>query len=96
MKMRIRELRQKKGWTIDHMADLTAYSRGYISQLENEKRNPSAEALDVIAQALGVSVPDLYEDRDLGAHLEIMRRLSPEDQAAVVRHALVLAQKADV
>jgi transcriptional regulator with XRE-family HTH domain len=94
MKLRIRELRHERGWTIDHMADLTAYSRGYISQLETEKRQPSAEALEAIAHAFGLSVPDLYADRDLGEHLEIMRRLSPEDQAAVVRHALVLSQKA--
>lgn len=94
MKFRIRELRKSRGWTIDHLADLTAYSRGYLSQLENEKRQPSAETLDTLAHALGVSVPDLYADRDLGAHLEIMRGLSPDDQAAVVRHALVLSGKA--
>lgn len=94
MRFRIRELRKARNWTIDHLADLTGYSRGYISQLETDKRQPSSEMLDSLAHALGVSVPDLYSDRDLGEHLEIMRGLSPEDQAAVVRHALVLSGKA--
>lgn len=95
MKFRIRDLRKERDWTIDQLADLTALSRGYLSQLETGKRQPSVETLETLAQALKVAVPDLYADRDLGEHLKIMRGLSEADQASVIRHALVLSMKVD-
>ena len=95
MRYRIRTLRKERGWTIDHLADLTGISRGYISQLETGKREPSSDMLDTLSEAFGVATPDLYADRDLGDHLVIMRGLSPEDRDAVLRHAVALAQKVD-
>jgi DNA-binding XRE family transcriptional regulator len=94
MTFRIKELRKARDWTIEQLAEISGYSRGYVSQLETGKRHPSMEALDALAHAFKVSVPDLYQDHDLGAHLQIMRGLSPEDQAAVVRHALSLSKQA--
>jgi transcriptional regulator with XRE-family HTH domain len=54
---KIRELRQKRGYTLEKLAELTESSKSYIWELENKKPpRPSAEKLGAIARALGVTV----------------------------------------
>lgn len=89
MKTRVRELRTKKGWTIDQLADVTGMSRGFISQIENEKRDPSAETLSELAKAFDVRVSQLIADPDLAADIaEAMRILDAipaKDRPAALR-----------
>jgi transcriptional regulator with XRE-family HTH domain len=55
---KIRTLRQKKGYTLDKLADLSESSKSYIWELENKNPpRPSAEKVAKIAVALGVT-PD--------------------------------------
>jgi len=54
---KIRELRQKKGYTLEKLAELTESSKSYIWELENKTPpRPSAEKLGAIAKILGVTV----------------------------------------
>lgn len=89
MKTRVKELRAKKGWTIDQLADVSGVSRGFISQIENERRDPSAQTLADLAQAFGVHVSQLLADPDLAGDIaEAMRLLEairPEHRAAALR-----------
>lgn len=90
MRYRIKELRQSRGWSQEHLAELAGTSKGYISQLESGKREPSAETLRSLAAAFGVDATgliesDTHEGRELNRHLALFQRLSPEDQAAVMR-----------
>ncbi|MCZ7454394.1 helix-turn-helix transcriptional regulator [Rhizobium rhizogenes] len=53
---KIKELRTKKGLTLDQLASETGSSKSYIWELENkDPPRPSAEKLAVIAEALGVT-----------------------------------------
>lgn len=53
---RIRELRKKKGLTLDQLAALTESSKSYIWELENkEPPRPSADKIAKIAAALDVT-----------------------------------------
>jgi transcriptional regulator with XRE-family HTH domain len=59
---KIRELREKCGLTQGQLANSSAVSQGYLSQLENgEVKNPSAAVLLRIAQAMGVDSDELFE-----------------------------------
>lgn len=54
---KIRELRQKKGYTLEKLAELTELSKSYIWELENKNPpRPSAGKLGTIARALGVTI----------------------------------------
>lgn len=61
MKYRIKELRLARGWTQSHLAQLAGTDKGYISQLENGKRDPSAETLRSLAAAFDVEAAHLIE-----------------------------------
>jgi transcriptional regulator with XRE-family HTH domain len=55
-------LRLEKGWSQVEMADLLAINRGYLSELETGKRDPSLSILETVASGLSISLSKLFED----------------------------------
>ncbi|MCP4719603.1 MAG: helix-turn-helix domain-containing protein [Desulfobacteraceae bacterium] len=55
----IKKERQKHGWTLDELAKKTGLSKGYLSQIENNEKNPPIGTLTKIAYGLGMSVIEL-------------------------------------
>lgn len=53
---RIREIREAKKLTQDQLSDKAAMSKGFLSEIENGRRNVSSEYLLRIANVLGASV----------------------------------------
>lgn len=53
---RIRECREARNWTQEALAQAAGISKGFLSDLENSKRNASSENVLRIANALGVSL----------------------------------------
>lgn len=54
--VRIREIREKKGLTQDQLAKKAEISKGFLSDVENDKRNIGSQGLLRIANELGASV----------------------------------------
>jgi transcriptional regulator with XRE-family HTH domain len=60
---KLRELREKKGYTLEKLADLSGSSKSYVWELENKAPpRPSADKLSKIAEALGVTLEFLIND----------------------------------
>ena len=59
---RVRELRKARSLSQEALADLSGLDRTYISGIERGQRNVALRNIEVIAQALGVSMSDLFED----------------------------------
>ncbi|MBI4639621.1 MAG: helix-turn-helix domain-containing protein [Candidatus Tectomicrobia bacterium] len=53
---RIREVRESLGWTQERLAMEAKISKGFLSDVENNKRSISAENVLKIANALGASL----------------------------------------
>ncbi|MDQ3749451.1 MAG: helix-turn-helix domain-containing protein [Acidobacteriota bacterium] len=53
---RIKEIREKKGMTQEQLAEKAKLSKGFLSDVENNKKNISSQFLLKIANALGASV----------------------------------------
>ncbi len=53
---RIREIREARGLTQDQLAEQAGISKGFLSDVENNKRNISSENLLKIANVLGASI----------------------------------------
>jgi len=58
---RMRKLRKTKWYSQTRLAHETGVSLSYISDIERGKANPSLEAMQKFAIALGVSVTELYD-----------------------------------
>ncbi len=58
---RIREIRERKNMTQDQLAEKAKLSKGFLSDVENNKKNISSQFLLKIANALGASVDYLLK-----------------------------------
>ncbi|ABW17835.1 helix-turn-helix domain-containing protein [Alkaliphilus oremlandii] len=58
--LKVRELRNIKGYTTLDISNLTHISKSYIEELERgAKKNPSLNKVVVLAKVLGVKVDEL-------------------------------------
>jgi len=60
MEYKIRELRQSRGWSQGTLSFYSGVTVSQISLIESGKRNPSAKSLVTLADALGVSIGELF------------------------------------
>lgn len=58
--MRIRFLRKEIGWSQEDLALESGVNKNYICDLENGRRNPSLEILEKIANALKITLSELF------------------------------------
>jgi transcriptional regulator with XRE-family HTH domain len=61
---RIKQRRTELGWTQDVLAQRAKISKGFLSDLENNKRNMSADTLLDVAKELGLSLDYLMTGAD--------------------------------
>lgn len=60
---RVKEIRKSKGFGLNELARIAKISAGYLSSIENGKRdNPSMDILKAIVSALNTSVEDLFKE----------------------------------
>ncbi|WP_338138653.1 helix-turn-helix transcriptional regulator [Burkholderia multivorans] len=60
----IRSFRAERGLSQEALADLCSLHRTYIGSVERRERNVTIASLAVLADALGVSVPELLTPRE--------------------------------
>jgi len=61
---KLRRLRMSRGLTQEELATRTDLTRGFISQLENDKTSPSITTLEKILMALGTDLKHFFADED--------------------------------
>ena len=59
---RMRILRKAKGWSQEEFAHETGLHRTYIGSVERGERNISLVNIGKIAQALGVTIANLFDE----------------------------------
>jgi transcriptional regulator with XRE-family HTH domain len=94
MQLRIREIRQERGFTQAQLGARAYISRSLLALIETGARPVNTQRLRSIAKALEVPVADLFGGEAQEAYrpviLDLMRRLSPEAREDVIRHAQAL------
>ena len=90
---RVRQLREERGWNQSELAAEAGLTPAAVSQIEGDKRKPSAETLNGLADALEVSTdflmgrkPDeefLGEAEEARGLLRGIHELSAEDRKTV-------------
>lgn len=67
---KIRKIRIQRGLTIQAVSEATELSASFISRMERGDINPSLSSIKKIADALGISIGHLFDDRPYGAAAE--------------------------
>lgn len=60
---RVKELRQATGLSQEAFADRCGFARSYMSRIERGQANPSLDAIQVLADGLGMAVSELFIER---------------------------------
>ena len=59
---RIKELRLRKGITVNALANLAGVSQSYVRDIELGNKKPTVEYLEYICDALNISLACFFED----------------------------------
>ncbi len=57
---RVREIRTKRGWTLEQAANQAGLARSTLSKIENGQMSPTYDALKKLAVGLDISIPQLF------------------------------------
>jgi transcriptional regulator with XRE-family HTH domain len=85
---RIRDLRKARGWSQERFADISSVHRTYMGHLERGEKNVSFNTLVKLADALGITLPELLAE---GAPLK--KRASQQGQALLAVELNAIARK---
>lgn len=56
----LKQIRIEKGMTLETLSQLSGISKGHLSKIERQEREPKISTLILIAKALKVDVNNLY------------------------------------
>jgi transcriptional regulator with XRE-family HTH domain len=73
---KIRDLRLRRGLTVQQLAEATGLSKGFVSQVENGRTSPSLSTLQDLARSLETSVAYLVVEEDQAPYV-VRRSLRP-------------------
>jgi transcriptional regulator with XRE-family HTH domain len=79
---RVREIRKKKGWTLQQLASTSGVSRSMLSQIERGEANPTLAVAYRIAQAFGMTLGELTDFPAPRPKIDIVRH---DDSAYLFR-----------
>lgn len=97
MGLRIKELREARGWTQEELAERSHMSRSQLAMIEKETRPANTRRLSAIAAALGVPPEGLFDAGTASNRvIDLFVKLGPEDQMVLLRMAEALAAKREV
>jgi transcriptional regulator with XRE-family HTH domain len=71
---KIRTLRERKGLSLQELADKTHFSKPLLSQVENDVVAPPVATLLRIAKAMDVNIGYFFQDQEPGAKAVIVRK----------------------
>lgn len=93
LQLRIRELREAKGWTLERLAGIVGVSVPHLSGVERGVKNVNNHLIIKISKALAVQPHELFarpSDQE-SALVGAMQALSADDQARVIAFARALS-----
>jgi transcriptional regulator with XRE-family HTH domain len=60
--LRVKALRNSIDMSQEAFADKCGFARSYMSRIERGRANPSLDAIEILADGLGVTVKQLFEE----------------------------------
>jgi transcriptional regulator with XRE-family HTH domain len=71
---RIKALRAERGITLEQLAKMTGFSKGYLSKVEKSDKAPPVSTLGTIGRALSVSISNLLGEEPQRVSLCLVRK----------------------
>lgn len=92
LNLRIKELREARGWSLETLASKIGTSVPHLSQVERGVKNLNNRLIDALARELGGEPFELFSPRQKRSDIDaLLQSLSAEDLARVEAFAAALA-----
>lgn len=78
LSQRLKRIRLERGMTLEQVAAQAGLTRGWLSKVENFRVTPSLPALSAIADALGVTMSDLFHGLEARPKIVVVPREARE------------------
>lgn len=69
IKILIYEARTKEGLSLRKLSELTGISKTRLNDIENEKRSPTLDEMERIANVIGIEITDLFIRDTISQHI---------------------------
>ncbi len=104
----LREIRTKKGFTQENLAEISGVSRRMIGHYETQAKCPSLEKVEKIAKALNISIEELMEglstpnkknvkeeevSKRILKKVRVIEKLPTRDQNAIFQYIKTVVEK---
>lgn len=70
---RVRELRKRRGWTLEELSAACGVSRSMLSEIERGRANPTLVVAYRIARAFGMSLGELVDIPGVAQRIQVIR-----------------------
>lgn len=70
---RVRDLRRKRGWTLEQTSAACGVSKSMLSEIERGRANPTLAVAYCIAQAFGMSIGEMIESPQASSRIDTIR-----------------------
>ncbi|HEY2586728.1 MAG TPA: XRE family transcriptional regulator [Tepidisphaeraceae bacterium] len=70
---RVKELRRKRGWTLEQTSVACGVSRSMLSEIERGRANPTLAVAYRIAQAFGMTLGELVDAPSAASRIDVIR-----------------------
>lgn len=60
----LREVRKKQNMTLEQLSKMSGISKGHLSKIERQERDPKLSTIIIISKALKVDITELYRVRN--------------------------------
>lgn len=82
---RIKYFREKKGITVNRLANISGVSQSFVREIELGNKKPTVDTLTDLCSALGVSLKDFFDDDSNASYsddglADAIFKLSPEQR----------------
>jgi transcriptional regulator with XRE-family HTH domain len=71
---KIKRLRLDRGLNLQGVADVTGFTKGYLSKVENSKKAPPVSTLLVLAKALGVHISVIFSEQENKTTITLVKK----------------------
>ena len=86
---RVRELRRKKGWTLEQTSAACGVSKSMLSEIERGRANPTLAVAYRIAQAFGMTIGEMIESPLAASRIDVIRADDRSYQYRSDRHCRI-------
>ena len=80
---RIAFFRDRKGYTVNKLANLSGVSQSYLREVELGGKNPTVEFLSVVCDTLGITLKEFFDDGPEDPLVEKIYLLTPRQRKAL-------------